>query len=108
MEESAKARGDGVSQLLLLRLLSVGLFASAISHLVFPNQTERLMSKKKSVQITGARLPAFAALAVAARLNILAMLLVVFGLPRVITPAASIRFQQRIYSGRIHGAVLLL
>jgi hypothetical protein len=94
-------------KLLLLRILSGCLFLSALSHLLFPGQTERIMSRERNVRFAGGILFAFAAAFAMARLYIIAAALLLFAFPRAFRPNGSIRLQQRLYSRRVHGAVLL-
>jgi hypothetical protein len=90
-----------------LRFLSTGLVLCALSHLLAPAQTDRLMSQPKHVRAAGAVLLAMVAPSVALELYTLGFLLGAFGLPRLVAPERSIRLQQRLYPRRVHGLLLL-
>src|SRR5213592_3778733 len=89
-------------------LVCAGLLLSGLAHVIFPNLTEKHMSKPGNVRIAGAILIALILPAVVWSFYILAIAFAIFGLPRLLTPAHSIRLQQRLYSRRVHGVVLIL
>jgi len=90
-----------------LRFLSTGLLVCALSHLIVPARTERLMSQPKHVRAAGAVLLAMVVPSVAFEFYLLGLLLGAFGLPRLVAPERSIRLQQRVYPRRVHGVLLL-
>ena len=90
-----------------LRFLSTGVLICAVSHLLAPALTERLMSRPRHVRAAGAILLGIVVPSVALRLYLLAVLLGAFGLPRLVAPEPSIRLQRRLYSRRVHGLLLL-
>lgn len=94
-------------RIIFLRLLSAGLLISALFHLLVPAWTERLMSQPRHVRCVGAVLLAMMVQSVSLGLYLLALLLTIFGLPRVVSPEGSIRLQQRLYPRRVHGVLLL-
>lgn len=89
-------------------LVCLGLLLSGCVHLVFPEEAEKRMSCSTNVRIVGATLLALTLLAVIWEFYILAVLLAIFGLPRLFTPDRSIRLQQRLYPRRVHGVLLLM
>jgi hypothetical protein len=91
----------------VLRFLSTGLLICALSHLLAPAWTERLMSQPKHVRVAGAVLLAMIVPSVAFGFYLLGLLLAAFGLPRLVAPERSIRLQQRLYPRRVHGLLLL-
>ena len=90
-----------------LRLLSVAVLISSLSHLLVPAWTERLMSQPRHVRGAGGVLLAMIVPSIALGLYLLALLLAAFGIPRLVSPEASIRLQQRLYPRRVHGLLLL-
>ena len=90
-----------------LRFLSTGLLICALSHLIAPARTERLMSQPKHVRAAGAVLLTMIVPSVAFEFYLLGLLLGAFGLPRLVAPGRSIRLQQRLYPRRVHGLLLL-
>ena len=89
-------------------LVCAGLLLSGLAHLLLPNLTEKHMSKPVNVRIAGAILIALMLPAVCWGFYILAIGFALFGLPRLLTPDRSIRLQQRLYSRRVHGVVLIV
>jgi hypothetical protein len=89
-------------------LLCVGMLLSGVAHLFFPDETEKRMSRCRNVRIVGAILLALVLPAVVWGFYILAVLLALFGLPRLFAPGRSIRLQQRLYSRRVHGVLLMM
>jgi hypothetical protein len=94
--------------LVFIPLVCGGLLLSGLVHLLFPDATEKLMSSTRNVRIVGAILLALIAPALVAGFYILAVLLALFGVPRLLTPHRSIRLQQRLYPRRVHGALLII
>jgi len=90
-----------------LRFLSGGLLIFALSHLLAPAWTERVMSQAKHVRVAGAVLLIMIVPSVAFGFYLLGLLLAAFGLPRLVAPERSIRLQQRLYPRRVHGLFLL-
>ena len=76
-------------------------------HLLFPDETERRMSRSRNVRTAGAILLALVLPAIAWGFDVLAILLAIFGLPRLLSPDRSIRLQ-RLYHRRVHGVLLIM
>src|SRR2546422_8175026 len=76
---------------------------SGLGHLFFPDETEKRMSRSRNVRIAGAILLALILPAIVWGFYVVAVLLAIFGLPRLFAPDRSIRLQQRLYSRRVHG-----
>jgi hypothetical protein len=89
-------------------LVCAGLLLSGLVHLLFPDETEKHMSSARNVRIVGAILLILIGPALVVGFYILAVLLALFGVPRLLTPQRSIRLQQRLYSRRVHGALLIM
>ncbi|SRR5712691_4292852 len=92
---------------LFIPLVCAGLLLSGLAHLLFPDETGKRMSKPRNVRIAGAILIALILPATRRGFYILAIGFAIFGLPRLVTPARSIRLQQRLYSRRVHGVMLI-
>jgi len=90
-----------------LRLLSLGLLVSGLSHLLAPVRTEQLMSQPRHVRAAGAVMLAMVVPSIVFRFYLLGSLLAAFGLPRVVVPERSIRLQQWLYPRRVHGVLLV-
>jgi hypothetical protein len=80
---------------------------SGLVHLFFPGEVEKRMSCPMNVRIVGAILIGLACAAAVWGFFLLAVFLVIFGLPRLLTPRRSIRLQ-KVYSRRVHGVLLLM
>ena len=80
---------------------------SGFLHLFRPDDAEKHMSCPRNVRIVGAILLGLVLPAAMWGFYVLAVLLALFGLPRLVTPARSIRLQQ-LYSRRVHGVLLLM
>jgi len=65
------------------------------------------MSQPKHVRLVGGLLLSMIIPSMAFGLYLLGVLLGVFGAPRLLVPGRSIRLQQRLYSRRVHGVLLL-
>jgi hypothetical protein len=89
-------------------LVCLGMFLSGLAHLVFPHQTVQRMSRPRNVRIAGAILLALILPAVVWGFYVLALLLALFGVPRLLAPERSIRLQQRLYPRRVHGVFLMM
>lgn len=89
-------------------LICLGLLLSGVVHLLFPDATERHMSRARNVRIVGAILVALIVPALVWGFYILSVLLALFGLPRLVAPDRSIRLQQRLYPRRVHGVLLIM
>jgi len=76
-------------------------------HLLFPDDAEKLMSRSRNVRTAGAILLALILPAIAWRFYVLAILLAIFGLPRLFSPDRSIRLQG-LYHRRVHGVLLMM
>lgn len=96
-----------IVKLFFIPLVCLGLLLSGAVHLLFPEDTEKRMSRPTNVRLVGAALLALSLPAVIWGFYFLAVLLAIFGLPRLCTPDRSIRLQQRLYSRRVHGVLLL-
>jgi len=81
---------------------------SGLVHLFFPQETEKYMSRSGNVRIAGTTLLVLIPPALVWGFYILAILLAIFGFPRVFAPDRSIRLQQRLYPRRVHGVLLLM
>jgi hypothetical protein len=80
---------------------------SGLAHLFFPGEVEKRMSCPMNVRIVGATLLGLAGPAAVWGFYLLAVLLAIFGLPRLLIPRRSIRLQ-KVYSRRVHGMLLLM
>jgi len=89
-------------------LVCLGMLLSGLLHLFLPSETGRRMSCAKNVRIVGAILFALVLPAAAWGFYVLAVLFVIFGLPRLLAPGRSIRLQQRSYPRRVHGVLLVM
>ena len=81
---------------------------SGLLHLFFPGKTERHMSCPRNVRIIGAILLVLVLPATGWGFYVLAVLFVIFGLPRLFAAGRSIRLQQRSYPRRVHGVLLIM
>jgi hypothetical protein len=88
-------------------LVCLGLLLSGLVHLLFPDETEKLMSRSRNVRIAGAVLLVLILPAIAWSFYILAVLFAIFGLPRLFAPDRSIHLQ-RLYPRRVHGVLLMM
>src|SRR5262245_14775641 len=89
-------------------VVCAGLLLSGLTHLLFPDETEKHMSSVRNVRIVGIILLVLIAPAVTLGYYILALLIALFGVPRLLTPHRSIRLQQRLYPRRVHGVLLIV
>ena len=89
-------------------LIWLGMLLSGLVHLLFPQETEKYMSRSGNVRIAGTTLLVLIPPALVWGFYILAILLAIFGVPRVFAPDRSIRLQQRLYPRRVHGVLLLM
>ena len=89
-------------------LVCLGLLLSGLLHLFLPGETEKHMSRPRNVRIVGGILLALVLPATVWGFYVLAVLFVIFGLPRVFAPERSIRLQQRSYPRRVHGVLLVM
>ena len=89
-------------------LVSVGMLLSGLAHLFLPDETEKYMSRPGNVRIVGAILLALVLPATLWGFYVVAVLFVIFGLPRLLAPRQSIRLQQRSYPRRVHGVLLMI
>jgi len=81
---------------------------SGLLHLFLPGETEKHMTCPRNVRIVGGILLALVLPATVWGFYVLAVLLVIFGVPRLFAPGHSIRLQQRSYPRRVHGALLVM
>ena len=81
---------------------------SGFLHLFLPGETEKHMSCPRNVRIVGAILLALVLPATVWGFYVLAVLFVIFGLPRLFAPGHSICLQQRSYPRRVHGVLLMM
>jgi hypothetical protein len=81
---------------------------SGLAHLFVPQETEKCMSRSGNVRIVGATLLVLILPALVWGFYILAVLLAIFGFPRVFAADHSIRLQQRLYPRRVHGVLLMM
>ena len=88
-------------------LVCLGLLLCGLTHLFFPDETEKRMSCSRNVRMVGVILLALILPAIVWGFHILAVSLAVFGLPRLLTPDRSIRLQ-RLYHRRVHGVLLMM
>ena len=91
-----------------ISLICLGMLLSGLVHLFFPEETEKRMSCSRNVRIVGATLLALILPALVWGFYILAVLLAIFGFPRVFAADRSIRLQQRLYPRRVHGVLLMM
>lgn len=89
-------------------LVCLGLLLSGLLHLFLPNETEKYMSRPANVRLAGGTLLALVVPATLWGFHVLAVLFVIFGLPRLVAPRHSIRLQQRSYPRRVHGVLLVM
>jgi len=89
-------------------LVCLGMLLSGLLHLFLPGETEKHMSCPRNVRIVGGILLALVLPATVWGFYVLAVLFVIFGLPRLFAPERSIRLQQRSYPRRVHGALLVM
>ncbi len=97
----------GIVKSILIPLVCSGMLMSGLLHLFLPAETEKRMSRPRNVRIVGAILLGLVLPATIWGFYVLAVLLAIFGLPRLVTPGQSIRLQQ-LYSRRVHGVLLLV
>ena len=81
---------------------------SGFLHLFLPGETEKHMSCPRNVRIVGGILLALVLPAAVWGFYVLAVLFMIFGLPRLFAPERTIRLQQRSYPRRVHGALLVM
>ena len=81
---------------------------SGLLHLSLPGETEKRMSRPRNVRIVGGILLALVLPATVWGFYVLAVLFVIFGLPRLFVPERSVRLQQRLYPRRVHGVLLVM
>ena len=81
---------------------------SGLLHLFLPGETEKHMSRPRNVRIVGGILLALVLPATVWGFYVLAVLFVIFGLPRLFVPERSVRLQQRLYPRRGHGVLLVM
>jgi hypothetical protein len=93
---------------LFIPLVCLGMLLSGFMHLLFPDETERHMSRSRNVRTVGAILLALILPAIVWGFHVLAVLFALFGLPRLLAPDRSIRLQQRLYPRRVHGVLLIM
>jgi len=89
-------------------LICLGLLLSGLAHLFFPADTGRWMSSSRNVRGVGGILLALILPAIVWGFYIIAVLLALFGFPRLVAPERSIRLQQRLYPRRVHGVLLTI
>ena len=89
-------------------LVCLGMLLSGLLHLFLPSETEKHMSCPRNVRIVGGILLALVLPATVWGFYVLAVLFVIFGLPRLFAPGHSIRLQQRSYPRRVHGVLLMM
>jgi hypothetical protein len=89
-------------------LVCVGMLLSGLLHLFLPGETEKHMSRPGNVRIVGGILLALVLPASVWGFYVLAVLFVIFGLPRLVAPRHSIRLQQRSYPRKVHGVLLMI
>jgi hypothetical protein len=89
-------------------VVCLGMLLSGPLHLFFPGKTERHMSCPRNVRIIGAILLVLVLPATGWGFYVLAVLFVIFGLPRLFAAGRSIRLQQRSYPRRVHGVLLIM
>ena len=80
---------------------------SGLVHLLFPGVVEKRMSCPMNVRTAGAVLVGLAFPAAVWGFYLLAVLFMIFAIPRLLTPRRSIRLQ-KVYSRRVHGVLLLM
>ena len=93
---------------LFIPLVCLGMLLSGLLHLFLPGETEKHMSCPRNVRIVGGILLALVLPATIWGFYVLAVLFVIFGLPRLFAPGRSIRLQQRSYPRRVHGVLLMM
>jgi hypothetical protein len=93
---------------LFIPLVCLGMLLSGLSHLFLPEKTEKHMSYPRNVRVVGAILLGLVLPATIWGFYVLAILLVIFGLPRLFAPGRSIRLQQLSYPRRVHGVLLVM
>ena len=81
---------------------------SGLLHLFLPDEAEKHMSCPRNVRIVGAILLALVLPATVWGFYVLAVLFVIFGLPRLCVPERSVRLEQRSYPRRVHGVLLVM
>ena len=89
-------------------LVCLGMLLSGLLHLFLPRETEKHMSCPRNVRIVGGILLALVLPATVWGFYVLAVLFMIFGLPRLFAPERTIRLQQRSYPRRVHGALLVM
>jgi hypothetical protein len=89
-------------------LVCLGMLLSGLLHLFLPGETEKHMSCPRNVRVVGGILLALVLPATIWGFYVLAVLFVIFGLPRLFAPGRSIRLQQRSYPRRVHGVLLMM
>ena len=102
------AAGSRYREIIFIPLVCLGMLLSGLLHLVLPGETERHMSCPRNVRIVGAILLTLVLPATVWGFYVLAVLFVIFGLPRFFAPGLSIRLQQRSYPRRVHGVLLVM
>jgi hypothetical protein len=93
---------------LFIPLVCLGMLVSGLLHLFLPEETEKHMSYPRNVRIVGAILLGLVLPATVLGFYVLAILFVIFGLPRLFAPGRSIRLQQLSYPRRVHGVLLVM
>src|SRR5260370_1038098 len=93
---------------IIVHSASVPMLLSGLLHLFLPGETEKHMGCPRNVRIVGAILLALVLPAAVWGFYVLAVLFVIFGLPRLFAPRGSIRLQQRSYPRRVHGVLLMM
>ena len=106
--DSARRLVIDIMKPLFIPLVCLGLLLSGLLHLFFPGEAEKHMSCLRNVRIVGAMLLALVLPATVWGFYVLAVLFVIFGLPRLLEPGHSIRLQQRSYPRRVHGVLLMI
>ena len=105
---SRLAESQVIVKSFFIPLVCLGMVLSGLVHLLFPDETEKRMSRSRNVRVVGAILLALILPAVVWGFHILAALFAIFGLPRLFAPDRSIRLQQRLYPRRVHGLLLMM
>ena len=108
MHRSQALRPLYIVKSFFIPLVCLGMLLSGLLHLFLPSETEKRMACARNVRIVGAILLALVLPAAAWGFYVLAVLFVIFGLPRLFAPERSIRLQQRSYPRRVHGALLVM
>jgi len=98
----------GAVKSFFIPLVCLGMLLSGLLHLLFPDEAEKRMSCPRNVRIVGAILLGLIFPAAVWGFYALAILLLIFGLPRLFTPRLSIRLQRLSYPRRMHGVLLVM